>query len=704
MIGRIACFAVVVLVGVGFASSASAQDEDVPIRRSPSLSERLQRFRQDLLGEPRNVSQPPRRSSSDDQFGAGRKIAGQQPRAGGITVAPERPNPVSIDAEPRVASIPIPGGPTSAVTVPSRLQPQAARRAQPSGGPSPATIEPVEPSNQELQDNSAPDRHGVDRPPIRSRLRASDDDVELERPQPRLARSQPLTIVPRDPDPAPAEISRPKPSNKVMPFGVLFTSHSPILNVEATGPRKILIGKEAQFIIKIRNTGAAANNVTVTINVPNYAEVTSLQVSSGTAPAPTPGSMERREALEWKIPRLEAKGAETLTLKIVPRKSTPLDLSVQWTYTPEASQTLVEVQEPKLVMTLAGPDEVMYGQSKLYKLTVSNPGNGDTENVMVALLPVGRASEGVANHRIGTLHAGESKAIDIELTARQAGAITIKAQAFADGGLRSETAEHVLVRRANLRIEVQAPKIKYAGTVGTYRVIIVNAGNATADNVQVAAMLPPDAKYVSSNGGGRLESQQNKVNWTLGTLQAGGERILEMQCSLSAPGDNRMQFVTMADDDLSAAASSETRVEALADLKLEVRDPQGPIAVGEYTVYEVHIRNRGTKAAEGVDLTVFFSDGLEATSVDGGPHEIGPGQVVFKPIAMLPAGETTIYHVHTRADKPGNHIFRAEVICSSLQTKLAAEETTHFYGDDKLNATETARQGKSGEPSSEITR
>ncbi len=151
---------------------------------------------------------------------------------------------------------------------------------------------------------------------------------------------------------------------------------------------------------------------------------------------------------------------------------------------------------------------------------------------------------------------------------------------------------------------------------------------------------------------------------------------------LNAPGENRMQFVAVADGDLSTAAASSTRVEALADLKLEVRDPQGPVAVGEDAVYEVHVRNRGTKAAEQVELAIFFSEGLEAASADGGAHEIGAGQVLFKPIVSIGPGETAVLRVRARADRPGNHRFRAEVVCHALNTKLAAEEATQFYGDD----------------------
>jgi uncharacterized repeat protein (TIGR01451 family) len=503
--------------------------------------------------------------------------------------------------------------------------------------------------------------------------------------------------VEKKPTPTRGDVSRESAAGKARKStpaaGVLFSTKSPVLSVEASGPRKVLIGKEANFVVKIQNAGAPANNVNVTVNIPNYVEVISAQATTGAAHPPAPG--ERQEPLEWKIDRLEAGSEETLNLKLVPRKSTPLDLAVHWTFTPESSQTLVEVQEPKLTMAISGPEEVLYGQSKIYKLTVANPGNGDTENVTVGLLPIGRAAESAANHRLGTLKAGESKTIDIELTARQAGAVSIKAQAFADGGLRAEAAEQVLVRRANLRVEIAAPKVKYAGTVGTYRVKVINAGNATGENVNVAAMLPPDAKYVSSNGGGRMDTQLGKVNWTIGTLQPGAERVFEMQCSLTSPGENRTQFVAMADGDLSTAATSTTHVEALADLKLELRDPQGPIAVGDDTVYEVHVKNRGTKPAEDIELAVFFSDGLEATTVEGGSHDIGPGQVVFKPLAMLAAGDSAVFRIHARAERAGNLVFRAEMVCQSPQMKLAAEEATHFYGDDKPSAaTEAHRRGE----------
>jgi uncharacterized repeat protein (TIGR01451 family) len=467
---------------------------------------------------------------------------------------------------------------------------------------------------------------------------------------------------------------------------LLFSGQSPVLSVEAAGPRKIMIGREATFVVKVHNSGDAfANNVTVAVNIPDYAELVGSQASSGSVRPPA--GNEHREPLEWKISRLEAHSRETLTVRLVPHKSIPLDLAVQWSCQPDVTQTLVEVQEPKLMMALAGPEEILFGKSKMYKLTISNPGNGDADNVLVTLQPVGRMTEVAASHRLGTIRAGESKSVEVELTARQSGTLTIRAQAFGDGGLRAEAAEQVLVRRAMLHVEAEAPKVKYAGTNSTYRIRVTNNGNATAQNVHVSALLPPDAKFISGDAGSRLEANHGKVNWTAGNLQPGADRVFEMQCSLQSAGDNVVQFNATADDDVSGAIASTTRVEAMADLKLEVRDPQGPVPVGEDAVYEVVIRNRGTKSAEGIELVVFFSEGLEATAVQGGGHEIGAGQVVFKPISLLQAGGESVFRVHAKADRSGTHVFRAEVVCQSLQSKLAAEQTTRFYGEDTFGET-----------------
>jgi len=122
-------------------------------------------------------------------------------------------------------------------------------------------------------------------------------------------------------------------------------------------------------------------------------------------------------------------------------------------------------------------------------------------------------------------------------------------------------------------------------------------------------------------------------------------------------------------------------VEAVADLRLEVKDPEGPVPVGSDATYELHLRNRGTKAAENVEVLIYFSSGVEPVSADGLSHRISPGQVVFDLIPAVPPAAEMVLKVKAKADVAGNHVFRAEVHCKTMGTRLVREEATHFYQD-----------------------
>ncbi len=719
MVSRILTVASVALGIISLAPSMARAQATAADNAMPTLSERLEQFRQELLGAPGEAEQ--RAARQRDEY--------QQENSPGRTRAPQRTRqrttktrqtPATPSAQaptanstprsnvgPSTTPVPDAGQPKQtladpAIRRPQQLETQSARKAKPSQGLIPLQT-PPERDTALQQPSSDASRHSAIRStPRTARRPAARSGVDIESladgsQQPTVAeqaeRNEPNPLggrptpaheptlarqptIAREPTPAdPVDDSRP---------GVLFTTRSPVLAVQASGPRTVRVGEPAQFVVKIKNAGAAANNVVVTINVPQHAEVASAHATAGTVPPA--GSDAAQGPLAWKIPRLEGKSGETLNLSLVPRSSEPMDLAVRFTYAPEASEMVVEVQEPKLEMAVSGPNDVQFGETRMYKLTISNPGNGDAENVVIGLLPVGRGAEGIASHKLGTLRAGQSKTVDVELTARQAGSITIKAQAHADGGLRAEAAEQVTVRRADLQIGVEAPRLTFAGTVGTYQITVVNTGDAPATDVQIAAMLPPDAKFIKGSTGSNYDAQQGKVTWNVGTLQPNAERSLQLHCSLATAGDNRLQYVATAADEVGASTTSTTQVEALADLKIEVRDPQGPVAVGDDAEYEVVLRNRGSAAAENVEVLVFFSEGLEAATVDGGPHEIATGQVIFDPIGAIGAKETVVLRVRAKADRSGHHVFRAELICESLGTKLAAEEATFFYGDDALTA------------------
>ena len=415
---HIACLALILSSMVaGGTPAVRAQSSD---DRPPSLSDRLEQFRDDLLGQP---NQPP-------------AVPTPRPRPRRPRLRPTaRPRPRRSVRKGRSARR---SEPWTAILKLRRWP--ANRRRPPRPGPRAGEPRSHRTNRRDRADDAAPDADaegfplpaaGLKQPAIGGGVPSKRKTSPSRQRRKRCPCRASFATAPRKPATLPAENGKaiqPEPTSRsahktpapVAPHGkdVLLTGQTPSLAIEATGPRKVMIGREAIFKVTLQNVGEVpANNVKVSLDIPPGAEIVDVQTTAGTnQPIST---SDGATPLEWEISRLAGHGHETLTLKLIPRQNAPIDLAVRWACTPESSQMSVEVQEPKLAMSLSGPTEVLYGQSRSYKLIISNPGNGDAENVVVSLMPIGRAAEAAASHRLGTLPAGGSKSIEVELTARR---------------------------------------------------------------------------------------------------------------------------------------------------------------------------------------------------------------------------------------------------------------------------------------------
>ena len=466
---------------------------------------------------------------------------------------------------------------------------------------------------------------------------------------------------------------------------VLFSSKQPAIASNIEGPQRIVVGQPVEYRVTLENRGdVAARDLNASLAAPAGAEVIDATASNGEVeriPADAAGNAGQ---INWKLYELAAGASQTLTLKLIPRSGREMQLGVQWTHAPVGGQATVEVQEPKLQMEISGPSDVLFGKSQRYTLTLTNPGNGAADGVAIELTPPGGGPESLVKHTIGALAAGESKKIELELTAREAGELSIKGAATAAGELRTEAVKTVVCRKPELQIDWRGPDKKFAGSVATYFLRVRNPGTAAADGVAVQVNLPAGAELVEASEGHAYDAERRAISWKAANLNAGEERFMEIQCRMSQAGVNQMELAAQtASGDLSDVKTAAVTVEALADLKLDVTDPKGVVPVGEMAVYEIRIKNRGMMAAKGVNVAAMFSEGLDPSHVEGSQHTIRDGRVAFRTIDSLAAGAETVFRIHAKAAKSGTHVFRAEVTCDELDAKLAAEETTRFFTEEE---------------------
>lgn len=459
----------------------------------------------------------------------------------------------------------------------------------------------------------------------------------------------------------------------------LATGMAPAIEVQASGAKAIVLNKETKCEVLVRNTGTvAADNVEVLVIIPQHIDVVDATVKLGNTRYEP--KVDEGGQVVWRINQLPARATERMTVSLIPRASHAFDLGLTWRHTPPEARATIDVLEPKLQLKISGPQEVMYGDTKFYTILISNPGTGDAENVKIELLPVNPGGEGGASTTLDTLFSGERKELEIELTARQAGQLSIRAQASADGGLKADAVQNVHVRRADLRLDVDGPQIKYAGSIATYSVRVMNDGDANAEEVFAEAVLPSGADFIGDASNADYDKSTRRVRWNVGGMRPGDTRTFELKCLLGTAGQNRVEVIAQGAGELSTSEDVVTTVESIADLKLFVNDPKGPLPIGEEVKYEMRVSNRGTKSAEDIKIVVFFSDGIEPLGVQGATGRVDVGQVVLQPIRRVNPGEEITFTITAKANRAGNHVCRTELVCERPDTRLANEEATRFYG------------------------
>ena len=239
--------------------------------------------------------------------------------------------------------------------------------------------------------------------------------------------------------------------------------------------------------------------------------------------------------LQWQVGQLAAGARAIWTMQLLPQENRAFQLSTRWTVQPLGLATPVQVIQPELQLSLAGPQEMTYGETKIFTVRVTNTGNGEASDVTL------RVSPGVEDGQsIGEISAGGSKLIELELTAEQAGEMKIQAAVATVGSEAVQKELSIVILRPELALEVVGPKNNFAGAPVTYQIEVSNKGDTVARDVTVNAVLPIGARYLQS--GKPTETVKRNMSWDIGIVEPGATRTFEFECILSNEGENKLSM------------------------------------------------------------------------------------------------------------------------------------------------------------------
>ena len=331
--------------------------------------------------------------------------------------------------------------------------------------------------------------------------------------------------------------------------GAAFVVNEPMLKIEVSGPAKARVGDAASQYITISNPGTGvADNVSIEAIIP-----AGLEHPRGSKLVMDVGALNPGESRKVRLSLMAVTGGKQ---EIRVKASAPDALSVN-------QKRVVEVVAPSLKVALKGPGLRYLGRSAVYKLTVTNDGSVDTNNVrLLHKLPEGfrflKADQGgsysSANRSIGwfvgRIEAGKSVDVHAVLSADKLGEYTHRAGAISEQGVRAETSTSTKVDgTASLVVElVDLDDPVEVGTETAYEVRIRNDGSKAAADVKITCELPADVELVSAKGPVKHSVGKSQLVFEpVPTLAPGKSVIYRVHVKGSTAGNRRFRAQLTSD-------------------------------------------------------------------------------------------------------------------------------------------------------------
>ena len=451
---------------------------------------------------------------------------------------------------------------------------------------------------------------------------------------------------------------------------------TPQVTIEWTKKGDLNVGQECQVELHVKNSGSvAASQVAVDAVFPTTVRLTSAE----------PKPVATADKLTWSFDSIAPGTERKIIVKLIPSRRGDLGATAQVRFTGAASASF-RVEEPLLKVALKGPNELMLGDPASQFITVSNPGTGTAHDVKVEA----KLSEGLEHGSrgeklimdVGSIGPGETRTVRLGLSAIKGGpqSISVTATSSSDAGGTASAQMNVIA--PSLKIAVEGPGLRYKGRNAKYTLTVTNDGSVANNNIRVSQVVSEGFKFVSADRSGKYDASTKSVQWFIGRLEPGQNAKVTCELNTTALGDFSHTVAVLSDSGVRAEAKIDTKVDGVASLTMELVDLDDPVETGVETLYEIRVRNEGSKPASGVSIACELPAGMELITAKAPVDAIVEGrQILFKSLDQVAPGGQAVYKIHVKGVQEGSHRMKVRMTGGGLTEPVVREEVTKVYSD-----------------------
>ena len=448
-----------------------------------------------------------------------------------------------------------------------------------------------------------------------------------------------------------------------------------VVSLEWVGPATAKIGRPFTYKLIVRNNGdVPANDVIVRDRLPENMKVVSVE------PRSTPDS----QGYLWNLGSLAPREERHVEIEMVATQRGEVSCHATVTAT-TAAQAAFRVTQPQLSVSQVAPEKMMVGDPMTMTISVSNPGDGPADGVVVHV----KLSDGLRHEKgseftidVGSIGAGDTKPVQLVCSTVGGGNQSVHTVVTGEGDIEAKTESKFSVTEASLDLVFAGPGLRYLDRQAVYTATVTNPGDAPAENVKASITIPSGFKFVAASAGGRHDFTTSSVVWTVGTISPGESKEFSYKAAAIQTGSQKHICTVTGGRGLKKEVEAATRVEGISALLLEVVDIDDPVEVGAETAYEIRVTNQGSREATNVEIHALVPPEMTVRGGQGPTRYRVEGQeVLFAPLPQLAPRSDVIYRVLVTGTDKGDVRFRARLISDSLTEPVIEEESTKVYDD-----------------------
>ncbi|MHC4180743.1 MAG: hypothetical protein ACYSWU_24855, partial [Planctomycetota bacterium] len=312
--------------------------------------------------------------------------------------------------------------------------------------------------------------------------------------------------------------------------------------------------------------------------------------------------------------------------------------------------------------------------------------------------------------RLGQLAPGESRTLEVDGRATQAGSLTHCADAMASGGLKASDCATATVMAPSVEVKVTGPTQATVGSRVTFEVLITNHSQATATGLMIWDRFDPGLEHEEAEID---EAAERKIKRKLGDLGPGESQRIGVTFRVTQAGRLSHEVeVTGANGVRASAQASLVAVDGAAGEPQPAVDGQPSVTVkksildendqpieagaelpsrrvGETVRFVIDVTNNGSQEIRNLTLVDRYDPSLAFVAASDGYRE--ETNALIWTIDSLPTGPATRYAVHCRCTRAAARAYNRATVTTqdgteaqddaSLEVLAAAEGLTISVAD-----------------------